>query len=64
MAKKHNSRTTKQSARSEAEALDALNARARRKSDPRRFMEATIEEKAKQRRRSETPVSQLVKRSS
>jgi hypothetical protein len=57
MAEKRNNRTTKQSVRSEAEALDALNARARRKSDPRRLIEATIEEKAKKRRRSEAPVS-------
>ena len=47
--------------RSAAEELDALNARARRKSDPRTLIEATIEEKAKKRRRSERPASPTFK---
>jgi hypothetical protein len=61
MAEKRNTHTTKQNGRSAAEALDALNARARRKSDPRTLIEATIEEKAKKRRRSERPASPTFK---
>jgi hypothetical protein len=36
-----------------AEQLDAINLQIRRKSDPRRLIEATIEEKAKKRRRAD-----------
>jgi hypothetical protein len=57
MARQRNTRSTKGTANTEAEALDALNARTRRKADPRRLIEATIEEKAKQRRNSEAPAS-------
>src|SRR5947209_3130196 len=42
MARKRNPGLPGQSASSESEALDTLNAKARRKSDPRRLIEATI----------------------
>jgi hypothetical protein len=61
MATKHRTRLT-ESARPESEALDTLNARARRKMDSRRMIEATIEKKAKKRRESEAPASSAWKR--
>jgi hypothetical protein len=57
MKRKLDSRTTTRAAGGEAEALNTLNARARRKMDVRRLMEATIEKKAKSRRNEEAPAS-------
>jgi hypothetical protein len=42
---------------SAADELEALNAQARRKGDVTRFVEATIETKAKKRRNQEAPAS-------
>jgi hypothetical protein len=50
-------------ASAEAEELDALNARLRQTNDTARLVEASIEAKAKKRRREEKPVSSLWKSS-
>ena len=58
MTQKANPSQKSRSPSTGANDLDALNARARRKKiDPSRLIEATIEEKAKKRRIAEAPAS-------
>jgi len=58
MAKERNSSSDRPPKSSEAEALDALNNRTRRRPDKsRQMIEATIEAKAKKRRTDEAPKS-------
>lgn len=57
MVKKAKIRLEKSTAGNEAEALDTLNARMRRKSNTRRLIEADIEAKAKKRRSEQAPAS-------
>jgi len=60
---KNRSSLPKQTGNAEAEELDSLNARARRKTNAAQLIEADIEAKAKDKRRKETAVSGSWKRS-